>query len=124
MSLRANPHRSVIMRRWQRLNRSLERVSAVHDGHVGPEVSEQDLSGNDRAGITLHRVHDIVCTQDWGLARMTQLPPGHCLLLNTISKLPSHCLTRLFPGALTIEGPDITGSYAVVLSPLQALSLV
>ncbi len=64
--------------RWQRLNSSLERVTAVHDGGEGRAAGP----GDDARGIHLDLVHEVVGSQGWDLARMTQLPPPRSLFLH------------------------------------------
>lgn len=56
--------------RWQKLNSSLERVSAVHDGCLDGQ-QEQDKP----AGLVLDAVHDVTMSQGW-VGRMTQIPSG------------------------------------------------
>lgn len=66
------------MDRWQKLNQSLERVSAVHDGAA-------DSCEGDAAGIKVDIVHDVSLSQGWEPARMTQFPveaPSGKLLLS------------------------------------------
>lgn len=73
--------------RWQRLNNSLERVTAVHDGGDGDIAGP----GHDAKGIHLDLVHDVIGTQGWDLARMTQLPPADGQNLHSPSlTLPGH----------------------------------
>lgn len=74
--------------RWMRLNNSLERLSAVHDGDLGVQNEE---AGNDAAGIRLDMVHDVTGTQGWELASMSQLPSAGGILL-----LDVNCVSRCF----------------------------
>ena len=47
----------------------------MHDGGDGETAGP----GHDANGIHLDLVHDVVGTQGWDLARMTQLPPAEGL---------------------------------------------
>ena len=56
-------------RRWQKLNRSLERVTAVHDG--GPDAGA--MASGDAAGIRIDALHEVGGTHGWDMPCMTQL---------------------------------------------------
>lgn len=81
------PERAVPMRcglnRWQKLNRSLEKLSAVHDGDADPDVGD----AGDAAGIKVDAVLNVSSSQGWESARMTQLP-GSRLHLVAVSCPP------------------------------------
>ena len=54
-----------------RLNKSLERVSAVQDGETDLQGDQPGIDGH---GIHLDLVHEVTASQGWGLASMSQLP--------------------------------------------------
>ena len=55
-------------RRWQNLNRSLERVSAVHDGDgaAAASAAAEAAPAGDSAGIALDAVRDVGGGLGWG----------------------------------------------------------
>ena len=55
--------------RWQKLNRSLEMVTAVHDG--GPDAGA--VASGDAAGIRIDALHEVGGTHGWDMPCMTQL---------------------------------------------------
>ena len=63
------------LRRWQSLNRSLERVTAVHDGG-GPPQKQGDAAAGDYAGIALEAVTDVGDQQGWGCTQVTPITLG------------------------------------------------
>ena len=56
--------------RWQRLNRSLERVSAVHDGGENAR-SGAAANGSHARGIAVHAVKTVSATQGWACTQVT-----------------------------------------------------
>jgi hypothetical protein len=55
-------YREVRPRRWQRLNRSLERITAVHDG--GEAAASDGTPRSDASGLVLHGVTNLADARD------------------------------------------------------------